>query len=441
MAPKHPYLHEAEKAVFLNSLDNGDELLHAAKKAKINPKTARSIKKRDDDKLAFAQQHHLPPPSLHDRTTIAPKSGRRRVLAELDIEKLDNTIGQDRHYRELPYFEVAQQIDIPHVSKSTIRTTAAQLDYHRVKPTKKLGLTPIQRAIRYELALSRKDWKLADWKRITFSDEAAILVGEHRGIHRISRKPEERYNPDCIEVRYNNYTEAMFWGCFSFDFKGPCHVYVKESATEKREYTAIIKAHNDTQIPIIRAQWRAKEALKALKWSALNRKPPGKPALFENYLKSHPLIMSREKGKGGIDHMRYRYEVVKPLVIPYMYEVSLQRPHDPDNLCVPGPIFQQDNAPSHISHWTLELLAQEGIELLEHPGNSPDMNAIEKEWMPLRIAITNVWNRPHTLEWTARAWKAEWEAMPQERIRGWITEMMENNQRILDNEGGNEFHG
>jgi len=100
--------------------------------------------------------------------------------------------------------------------------------------------------------------------------------------------------------------------------------------------------------------------------------------------------MSREQGKGGVDHMRYRYEVVEPLIIPYIREVALQRPHDPDNLDVPGPIFQQDNAPSHISHWTMELLTDNGIEVLEHAGNSPDMSAIEKAWMPMRIKITNV---------------------------------------------------
>jgi hypothetical protein len=88
--------------------------------------------------------------------------------------------------------------------------------------------------------------------------------------------------------------------------------------------------------------------------------------------------------------MRYREEVVKPLVIPFMAEIDLQRPYDPDNLDIPSFIFQQDNAPSHKSHWTLEMLYNAGIEILEHPGNSPDMNAIEKAWMPMRIAITNV---------------------------------------------------
>ena len=69
------------------------------------------------------------------------------------------------------------------------------------------------------------------------------------------------------------------------------------------------------------------------------------------------------------------------------------------------------------------------------------MNAIEKAWMPMRIDITKVWNRPHTLEWTERAWYAEWEALEQDKIREWVHHMMEINQRILDHEEGNQFHG
>jgi hypothetical protein len=50
--------------------------------------------------------------------------------------------------------------------------------------------------------------------------------------------------------------------------------------------------------------------------------------------------MSREQGKGRVDHIRYRYKVVEPLVLSYMREITLQIPHDPDNLDPPKPIFQ-----------------------------------------------------------------------------------------------------
>ncbi len=35
MAPKHPYLNEAEKAVFLEAIDNGENIAPAARKQRL----------------------------------------------------------------------------------------------------------------------------------------------------------------------------------------------------------------------------------------------------------------------------------------------------------------------------------------------------------------------------------------------------------------------
>jgi hypothetical protein len=43
-------------------------------------------------------------------------------------------------------------------------------------------------------------------------------------------------------------------------------------------------------------------------------------------------------------------------------------------------ILQQDNAPSHTSAFTRQALAEHGLQLLEWPPNSPDMNCIENIW-------------------------------------------------------------
>ena len=61
--------------------------------------------------------------------------------------------------------------------------------------------------------------------------------------------------------------------------------------------------------------------------------------------------------------------------------------------------------------------------------------------MLLRIEITQQWNAPHTIEWTDRAWRAEWEKFPQERIRALVTRMAAINNLIIEFKGGNEFHG
>jgi len=69
------------------------------------------------------------------------------------------------------------------------------------------------------------------------------------------------------------------------------------------------------------------------------------------------------------------------------------------------------------------------------------MNAIEQAWMPIRIKITQNWGAPHTMEWTERAWRAEWEALHQDQIRVWVIRMAAINTLVIEHEGGNEFHG
>lgn len=113
--------------------------------------------------------------------------------------------------------------------------------------------------------------------------------------------------------------------------------------------------------------------------------------------------------------MQYCEEVLKPLLSPFIEEFSNQI-HDPDDTELDRYLFQHDNASSHASRWTKIVLEEAGIEILEHVGKSPDMNAIEQAWMPMRIDITKIWNRPHTLEWTARAWMSAWQELPQENM-------------------------
>ena len=121
----------------------------------------------------------------------------------------------------MPDFEVAQELGIKGC-KETVRLAARKLGYNRVKPTKKLALTEDQEYTRYMTAFDRKwekHWKLVDYKLIAYSNEAAIRVGEHRGPNNLSRKPEEKWEDDCIKVRYNNYSSAMFWGACTYDSK------------------------------------------------------------------------------------------------------------------------------------------------------------------------------------------------------------------------------
>ena len=54
--------------------------------------------------------------------------------------------------------------------------------------------------------------------------------------------------------------------------------------------------------------------------------------------------MARTAKRGGVDNMRYIYEVLKPLLIPWIQKLNSERAPG-----TPTYLFQQDNAPSHTS--------------------------------------------------------------------------------------------
>jgi hypothetical protein len=61
----------------------------------------------------------------------------------------------------MPQIEVSQELRFEALI-STARNECRELGIYRVKPTKKLALTPIQQAIRYEIARGREHWTLTD---------------------------------------------------------------------------------------------------------------------------------------------------------------------------------------------------------------------------------------------------------------------------------------
>ncbi|KAI4882748.1 hypothetical protein NFI96_008749 [Prochilodus magdalenae] len=78
---------------------------------------------------------------------------------------------------------------------------------------------------------------------------------------------------------------------------------------------------------------------------------------------------------GSLTAIRYRDEILRPLVRPYAGAVG------------PGFLLMQDNARPHVAGVCQQFLQDEGIEAMDWPARSPDLNPIEHIWYIMSRSI------------------------------------------------------
>ncbi|EDU45986.1 fatty acid synthase S-acetyltransferase [Pyrenophora tritici-repentis Pt-1C-BFP] len=158
-----------------------------------------------------------------------------------------------------------------------------------------------------------KDWTLEDWKNVIWTDETSVVINHRRGGYRVWRRADERVVKSCIRERWKGYSEFMFWGCFSYDKKGPCHVYQPETKAEKEDAARRIEQLNAELEPLQREEW---ELLESMRRIGLRNKRGRKPQW--RWTEKTGKLM-RTSG-GGIDWWRRQTCVLIPKLIPFAKE-------------------------------------------------------------------------------------------------------------------------
>lgn len=115
--------------------------------------------------------------------------------------------------------------------------------------------------------------------------------------------------------------------------------------------------------------------------------------------------------RGGVNAQRYLNEVLIPIVRPYAGAVG-------DNF-----VLMDDNARPHRARVVNNFLEQEGIERMEWPARSPDLNPIEHLWDQLQRAVLRQPRPPQTVQELENALRRAWAAIAQEAIRRLIRSM------------------
>jgi hypothetical protein len=69
------------------------------------------------------------------------------------------------------------------------------------------------------------------------------------------RRAEEAFNKHVIKRRWKGFSEFMFWGCFMYKKKGPCHIWEAKTAQEKQARKEDLDARNALREPEDRKKW------------------------------------------------------------------------------------------------------------------------------------------------------------------------------------------
>lgn len=95
--------------------------------------------------------------------------------------------------------------------------------------------------------------------------------------------------------------------------------------------------------------------------------------------------------------------------------------------------FQQDNAPQHTSHLAQRWFHNHGVDLIDFPPYSPDLNPIENLWVILKRRIEARLAR--TTEEVEQILREEWEALDTGLLSTLAASMPKRCEEVVTNEG------
>ena len=118
--------------------------------------------------------------------------------------------------------------------------------------------------------------------------------------------------------------------------------------------------------------------------------------------------------KGHLNAVKYRDEILQPVAIPYLHNLGSNS------------ILQDDIHHPHRARVITDYLQNVGVERMEWPAMSPDLNPIEHLWDQLgRVSNTT------TLADLQRLLVEEWNAIPQQRVTRLVTGMRKRCQAVV----------
>jgi len=224
------------------------------------------------------------------------RSGRPKEISEATEKAVLESVTKDRAGREKAVEYLAYEAGI---SRSSAYRILKKHGFRNVKPTWKPGLSGLARDRRLAFCLAHQHWTLEDWKNVIWTDETSVVLGHRRGSQRVWRRVFEVCDRTVIRRRFKKASEFMFWGSFSYDKKGPCHIYDPETAAAKKEAERDVATMNEEREARCKEAWEMETMMARLQLGVRRGRKPQ----WRFSAKTGKLV---RKSKGGVDWYRYQ---------------------------------------------------------------------------------------------------------------------------------------
>lgn len=250
----------------------------------------------------------------------------------------------------------------------------------------------------------------------------------------------------------------MCWGMIMYGYKGPLHIWKRETEGERKEAQIMISHLNsllEAEAHTKEIEWKASTEFTQLKTRELiaARDKRKLSKVFHNYIilftitnnlqidgiqkihcrqswrdKKFKISKIEHKKGSGVDAWRYVKHVARPILWPECERLILENPNF---------ILMEDGAPSHTATFTNVERLKKGIPKAIWPSLSPDFNPIERIWDWLRREVAK--KKVTKSEDLATAMQEAWDNLPIRIINREIEKLPNIMSKCMEVQGNNNY--